>query len=67
MANYYIKTYDSEGKQLLGTDFTTIVKSCSYSGKKFNNALKQHNAKLESLKSIKPFLNDGWALEYEKF
>lgn len=67
MKNYYIKTIDNNGKQLLGSMFTKIVINCSYSGKKFNNAVKQHIANIESLKGIKPFLNNGYSLEFEAF
>ena len=66
MRNWYIETYDHENNQLLGSDFTTIVRNCSYSGKKWKNAIENHNKKLENLKEIHPILKLGWTLESKK-
>lgn len=63
--NYYIETYQN-GKQLLGSDFTKIVRDCKTS-RKLNNAIKLHTFSIESLKSIKPYLNNGYEVKAVKF
>lgn len=45
--NYYIETYQ-DGKQLLGSDFTKIVRNCK-SRVKLNNAIKTHENSLNAL------------------
>ena len=57
--NYYIETYQ-DGKQLLGSDFTTIVKNA---GKiKLQNAIKRHDQRLKSLSSLKTSLLKGYEI-----
>lgn len=63
--NYYIETYQN-GKQLLGSDFTTIVRDCK-TNRKLNNAIKSHYERLESLRTIKPFLNNGFYIKTVNF
>ena len=62
--NYYIETYQ-DGKQLLGSDFTTIVRDCK-TGRKLDNAVKRHTCKLNNLKAIRPFLNAGYDVKILK-
>lgn len=45
--NYYIQTYQN-GRQLLGSDFTTLVRDCK-TNRKLNNAINRHKKHLESL------------------
>lgn len=63
--NYYIETYQ-DGKQLLGSDFTKIVKDCK-TDRKLKNAVKAHKLHLELLKGIKPFLNNGYEVKTVSF
>lgn len=63
--NYAITTYQN-GKQLLGTDFTKIVKNCK-SPVKLNNALRQHKDNLKRLENIKPYLVNGYTILINKY
>jgi hypothetical protein len=63
--NYYIETYQ-DGRQLLGSDFTKIVRNCK-TDRKLNNAIKAHKQHLQSLVSINPFLSNGYELKTVKF
>lgn len=63
--NYYIETYQN-GYQILGSDFTKIVKGCK-SIIKLQNAIKLHKNSLESLKSIKPYLCNGYEIKVIPF
>lgn len=63
--NYYIETYQND-TQLLGSDFTKIVKNCK-SAKKLNNAIQSHRAYLTALSDIKPFLKNGYKIKFKPF
>ena len=63
--NYYITTYQNE-KQLLGSDFTKIVRNCK-SETKLVNAINLHKQTLRTLLNIKPFLNNGYTIKINKF
>lgn len=63
--NYYIETYQN-GRQLLGSDFTRIVRNCK-TDRKLNNAIKAHKNHLQSLTTINPYLNKGYELKTVKF
>jgi len=64
--NYYIETYQN-GVQLLGSDYTKIVKDCK-SKVKLNNAVRFHKANLASLAvNIHPSLNNGYELKVVPF
>lgn len=54
--NYYIETWQN-GIQLLGSDYTKIVRNCR-SKKKLNNAIDSHKTYLKTLASLKPNLID---------
>lgn len=60
MKTYILETHQN-GKQLLGSDYSRIVRDCK-STVKLNNAVNLLGESLESLKSIKPFLNDGYQI-----
>lgn len=59
--NYCITTYQNE-KQLLGSDFTKIVKNCK-TKKKLINAVNLHKSTLRTLLNIKPFLENGYTIK----
>ncbi len=59
---HYIETFDNEGRQLLGSDFTTIVRDAK-TQKKVANAIKRHRLRVENLKTIKPSLNNGYSIQ----
>lgn len=61
---YFIETYQN-GKPLLGSDFTTIVKNCR-GDIKLKNAIIRHNNRLISLSNIKPFLLNKYSLKIVK-
>lgn len=63
--NYYITTYQKD-QQLLGSDFTKIVKNCR-SEKKLINAVNLHKQTLRALLNIKPFLENGYTIKIQKF
>jgi len=63
--NYYITTYQND-QQLLGSDFTKIVKNCK-SEKKLVNAVNLHKQTLRTLLNIKPFLANGYTIKIHKF
>jgi hypothetical protein len=63
--NYYIETYQN-GTQLLGSDFTKIVRNCK-SNLKLQNAINKHISSLNSLMKIKPYLKNGYTLKTIKF
>ena len=63
--NYYITTYQND-QQLLGSDFTKIVKNCR-SEKKLINAVNLHKSTLRALLNIKPFLENGYTIKIQKF
>jgi outer membrane phospholipase A len=63
--NYYIKTYQNE-KQLLGSDFTKIVKNCK-NETKLINAINLHKSTLRTLLNIKSFLENGYTIKVQKF
>lgn len=63
--NYYIETYHN-GRQLLGSDFTKIVRNCK-TNRKLNNAIAAHKKHLQSLVATKPYLNEGYDLKTVKF
>ena len=60
MKKHYITLYQN-GKQLLGSDFTIIINSnLNYLGAStIRKYFKQMENRIESLKTIKPFLNNG--------
>jgi len=62
--NYYITTYQNE-KQLLGSDFTKIVKNCK-TERKLTNAINLHKQTLRALLNIKPFLENGYTIKVQK-
>ena len=61
---YCITTYQNE-KQLLGSDFTKIVKNCK-SKNKLINEINLHKQTLKTLLNIKPFLNNGYTIKVQK-
>lgn len=63
--NYFIETYQ-DGKQLLGSDFTSIVRDCK-TGRKLKNAIARHHRRVKALISIKPFLLNGYEIKTAKF
>lgn len=68
MKKHYITLYQN-GKQLLGSDFTIVVNSnTSYLGANtIRKYFKQMENRIESLKNIKPYLNEGGlTIHYEK-
>lgn len=48
MKNYKIQTLDENGALLKGPNLTSVIKNCSYSGKKFNKAVAAHVEKLKT-------------------
>ena len=63
MNNYFLETFDSDGKKLEGPIFISTVMSCSYSGKKYNKAMRKH---IERIDAIKPAII-GYSVEHRKF
>lgn len=63
--NYYIETYQ-DGKQLLGSDFTTIVRDAK-TGRKLRNRIKSHIARMYSLRAIKSHLNKPYSILVRDF
>ena len=59
MRHYIITTQN--GKQILGSDFTIVINSkLSYLGAtKIREQFKRLENRIENLKAIKPFLNNG--------
>lgn len=59
--NYYIQTWQN-GVQLLGTDYSRIVRDCKTS-RKLNNAIKQHKENLLRLHIVHPNLNEPYEVK----
>lgn len=68
MKKHYITLYQN-GKQLLGSDFTIVINSkLNYLGaSEIRKRFKQMEDRIESLKNIKTYLNNGGlTIHYER-
>ena len=66
MNNYFLYTEDSNGNRLPDEKYTSVVRSCTFSGKKYNTAMTKHRAYLDFLLKTEPEL-EGYNVYSERF
>ena len=66
MKNYFLHTEDSNGKRLPAEKYTSVVRSCSYAGKKYNAQMAKHIAYIDFLVKTEPEL-EGYTVFAESF